>query len=120
MGSDETAKELCKIRLIWNNIKDVEDYIPAVQLADGIARIMFSDIKDQIEEPLYRNLTHKYSTYKNRLVWAILKKKGNTKGKNVNQPGEKPKDYYRHAEKKRLMVHYFSLVRRYPRTWQDN
>ncbi len=121
-GSSESARELCKAKELWDNANTSIEYLAALQISDGIARIAFSDSQDRVDKEAYEELLSGYKYRKNNLIWAIGVKKA-TEDNTKKTRSSKRQDWSSFEDKtsrakKRLFVRFAHLMKPFPKSWE--
>ncbi|RKZ31098.1 hypothetical protein DRQ36_03300 [bacterium] len=122
-GSNETARELCKAKQLWENASGFAEQFAAVQIADGAANIALSEVGEIIDTEAFTELTKQYRCHKNNVLWAI--RLIMMTGKPRNSPETSGKfldsgilDKLVTQAKIRLLVRYSHIMKPYPKPWE--
>ena len=110
--SNETARELCKVRQIWDNASDHMEYMAAFHLLDGAAYLALEDASESVDKDSYKDIKKNYLYRKNRLLWAI--------NKVLQESSKTKKSLVLHDDiekaKSKLIIRYSHLIKPYAKS----
>jgi hypothetical protein len=107
-GSDETSREFCKIKHLWEIASTPSEFIAAFQLSDGIAQIAFGDVSEMLDQDILTEIKKTYRIRRNRLLWSIKK---TTKDLDISDDSVD-------KSKRNLLVRYCHMVKTFPKAWE--
>ncbi len=115
-ASDESAKEYCKAKSIWDSATTPEEALAAFQISDGVSRIILDDARDRFDRDAYREIERGYIYRKNNLLWAIYRRL-KLRDSSDKQNWEDIKKEINES-KNRLLVRFYHRIKPYPRPWE--
>ncbi|HHS50558.1 MAG TPA: hypothetical protein ENN07_05525 [candidate division Zixibacteria bacterium] len=118
-GTGDTAKELCKIRQIWEMAETPADMFAALQLSDALSSLALDDASGRLDTDCLREVGRTLRSKRNHLLWAIVRFSGAEK-----IPSRKKENDYLSSDavekaKRHMGIRYCHYVKSYPRAWED-
>jgi len=117
-ASDESAREFCKAKSLWDIALTPSEHLAAFHMADGAARIILDDAMGKFDKDAYSELIHGYSIRKNNIAWAISR----VLSKETDNPAYWDWNIL-NAEtteaKNNLFVRLYHHIKPYTRSWEQ-
>ena len=122
LGSDESAKEFCKVMQIWDGASTPEECLSAMHFLAAAASIVLSEARSQLDTTAFDELCRSHRYHKNHLLWALHRNIMAKRDRILNVDFRKAPDRKSFSDdfiryKKNLAVRYFHLLKPYVKPW---
>lgn len=122
-GTDETSREFCKIKQMWEIAETPSDLFAVFQLSDAISSLAFDDAVERLDTEGLEEISKVFRHKRDYLLWSIIRfsqKKNNKHGKTSKEELNSFCQKSIEKSKREMGIRYCHFVKSYPRPWENS